>query len=789
MRTDGDWRAFQKKDVIRFLVMTAKKGDTRYDLVVVDPPPRFSRNSDWAYEAERHTGQLLAMCVEVCGDKNASILIGLNALTVSDERFKEMIVEAEGLCGRALVAKRWVGAGEDFPACPYRPTARFVLLEVGDVPAGGVVNGKKTTIAEELGMRDEGGSDEDDGDEDASDGGFETANDDDDDDETDGGGADPTQKMTQNDAAFACQMCAYAFTSRNKLFRHYNDENAECGAWCASHGGLAAAAALIKAGELTSPTFDPPDFESAAEAVKKSRAERRKKERQNRESSRPNEASDCELWVGGVHGEHAYARAMKALVHTAIPGSAGIDQPVIRMVVRKGWREKGTGRWIGYGFVRFRDAAEAKSALKHIDGASPVDGVTLTANFAAAPRGGGKDTRNDIHAHSALLTRVKSDSAFESSADGSAYGSACDADSDGDGAAALSDDEHDDDEIDGSRRRLAPGEDPSEVTIARAWPKKTLASRAKALGVASVDSYLAAVADANHRKHADLTARTVRRVAGAPVPPALLADMRHALDAARWPPVSHRRKVDSERYLVVRREVLGEGKNGEKNGSQAGDDRVVDPYVDLKRAADAVMRWADPTFAYDHLAITRNFVGSPHVDREDKSHQYAVSLGNWGGVGGELVVESTDGSTRFVVDTRDRIGRVDGRCAHWVRGFDAGADGSRAVRYSVIYYVNRPRHGTPETFAVDEKWSPVSSGTRRLSVATESAVSSPPGPPAGDDDAWALGYVLRSVEETVNSLWRVAGSMLPWSPAVGNAWETFAYVLPSKNRWWLINLG
>ena len=155
MRTDGDWRAFQKKDVIRFLVMTAKKGDTRYDLVVVDPPPRFSRNSDWAYEAERHTGQLLAMCVEVCGDKNASILIGLNAFTVSDGRFKEMIVEAEGLGGRALVAKRWVGAGEDFPPCPYRPTARFVLLEVGDVPAGGVVNGKKkTTIAEELGMRD-----------------------------------------------------------------------------------------------------------------------------------------------------------------------------------------------------------------------------------------------------------------------------------------------------------------------------------------------------------------------------------------------------------------------------------------------------------------------------------------------------------------------------------------------------------------------------------------------------------------------------------------------------------
>ena len=45
----------------------------------------------------------------------------------------------------------------------------------------------------------------------------------------------------------------------------------------------------------------------------------------------------------------------------------------------------------------------------------------------------------------------------------------------------------------------------------------------------------------------------------------------------------------------------------------------------------------EPGFAYDHLAITRNFVGSPHVDREDTSHQYALALGDYG-AGGELVV-------------------------------------------------------------------------------------------------------------------------------------------------------
>ena len=79
---------------------------------------------------------------------------------MSDARFEEMIVEAEELSGRSLVAKEWVGAGEDFPRCPYRPAARFALLDVGDAPEGGVARdkGRRTTIAEELGARDEGGS-------------------------------------------------------------------------------------------------------------------------------------------------------------------------------------------------------------------------------------------------------------------------------------------------------------------------------------------------------------------------------------------------------------------------------------------------------------------------------------------------------------------------------------------------------------------------------------------------------------------------------------------------------
>ena len=323
--TEGDWRAFQRKDVVRFLAMTARS-EVRYDLVVVDPPPRFSRNSDWAFEAERHTGQLLAMCVEVCADEGAGVLIGSNALAVSDARFEEMIVEAEELSGRSLVAKEWVGAGPDFPKCPYRPAARFALLDVGDAPEGGVARdkGRTTTIAEELGMRDEGGSGGDDTDDTDDTEGFETANENDDARRRRKPPGE-TKPPPPPEADFACLMCAHPFPSRNKLFRHYNDANEECGAWCASHGGVAAAAELVKAGKLARPTFDPPDFaEKSGKVAKKSGAAGGKtaaggKRRRGNARHVP-EASDAELWVGGLHGEHAYPRALKRLVHAAIPG-------------------------------------------------------------------------------------------------------------------------------------------------------------------------------------------------------------------------------------------------------------------------------------------------------------------------------------------------------------------------------------------------------------------------------------------------------------------------------------
>ena len=94
----------------------------------------------------------------------------------------------------------------------------------------------------------------------------------------------------------------------------------------------------------------------------------------------------------------------------------------------------------------------------------------------------------------------------------------------------------------------------------------------------------AAAAGVSPGELAEMCARAVepaeeRRVAGAAVPSALLQPLRAALEAARWPPVTHRRRVASERYLVVRREP--------QTGGGAG----TDPYADLKAAAAAVMVW------------------------------------------------------------------------------------------------------------------------------------------------------------------------------------------------------
>ena len=91
----------------------------------------------------------------------------------------------------------------------------------------------------------------------------------------------------------------------------------------------------------------------------------------------------------------------------------------------------------------------------------------------------------------------------------------------------------------------------------------------------------------------------------------------------------------------------------------------------------------DPAFATEMtaLAVTHNFVGSPHIDKQNTGPFYGLSLGDFPRGTGGVRVEC---SARVVceVDTKGRLGKVDGRYPHWVGPYDAEG----CERWSLIFY-------------------------------------------------------------------------------------------------------
>jgi len=91
-----------------------------------------------------------------------------------------------------------------------------------------------------------------------------------------------------------------------------------------------------------------------------------------------------------------------------------------------------------------------------------------------------------------------------------------------------------------------------------------------------------------------------------------------------------------------------------------------------------VMQQVDADYAsrYTAIAVTSHFVGSPHIDFDNIGPFYGLALGNF--EGGGICVESSPFEVTEV-DTRQRLGKIDGRFPHWVAPYTG-------ERYSVIYY-------------------------------------------------------------------------------------------------------
>lgn len=95
--------------------------------------------------------------------------------------------------------------------------------------------------------------------------------------------------------------------------------------------------------------------------------------------------------------------------------------------------------------------------------------------------------------------------------------------------------------------------------------------------------------------------------------------------------------------------------------------------LELLKAASAKAA----AFEVTAMAVTKNFRGSPHIDQNDFSVQYALAVGDFAS-GGELCVEENPFLVRGL-NTHNRLVCIDGRYPHWVSGYTG-------ERYSIIFY-------------------------------------------------------------------------------------------------------
>jgi len=103
----------------------------------------------------------------------------------------------------------------------------------------------------------------------------------------------------------------------------------------------------------------------------------------------------------------------------------------------------------------------------------------------------------------------------------------------------------------------------------------------------------------------------------------------------------------------------------------------------LARKAIELVQAHDPDFltSFSALAVTYNFVGSPHIDKQNTGPFYGLSLGDFsGGInGGGCVCVEADAFTVAHVSTHNTLSKCDGRYPHWVSSYEGD-------RYSLIYY-------------------------------------------------------------------------------------------------------
>ena len=156
-----------------------------------------------------------------------------------------------------------------------------------------------------------------------------------------------------------------------------------------------------------------------------------------------------------------------------------------------------------------------------------------------------------------------------------------------------------------------------------------------------------------------------------------------------------RPSVCAEAYMTIRSPVDFETTLGAGSRKSRQLEKVFERHARLWELAKSAVRSVDPAFAdaFTALAVTSRFRGSPHVDKCNVGPFYGLALGDFEAGTGGICVEC-DARTIARVDTKNRLGKIDGRFPHWVAPYDENAE-----RFSLIFHrsVGEP---TPITVAV-----------------------------------------------------------------------------------------
>ena len=192
--------------------------------------------------------------------------------------------------------------------------------------------------------------------------------------------------------------------------------------------------------------------------------------------------------------------------------------------------------------------------------------------------------------------------------------------------------------------------------------------------------------------------RKLVRSWGTPVPMSVLAEVGRELEAwsHRYDAYQERPMIRASQYMVLRSPSEAEEKIIKLGSRRAGSAiRKYHQNKSLWVAAKAAMETVDQDFsrAFTGLAVTKGFRGSPHIDTTNIGPFYGLSWGDFeDGTGGVRV--ELDPLTVCEVNTKNRLGRIDGRFPHWVAPYDEEKN-----RYSLIFYLTEGKV-QPKTKAV-----------------------------------------------------------------------------------------